>query len=214
MDKKKIKVYKLQVSSDIDDTTGVSVISIVNAPAIQKNFVAFDSEGSAKQYKFSVTNKAQQIVTGPIMVPDLPIYRNDKDATGKVIDEWFVLATKEVISAVIQKFFKTQRNANTSLEHNGILLNGVYLIESFQVDKNRGISAPVGYGDIPDGTWFGSMKVENPEIWAEIEAGTFKGFSIEGLFTYEPTSAVVVKQSSLSEFFELQGVLNSLSSLT
>lgn len=193
-EKKKLKVYKLTISPALDDVTGVSVISIVKDPAIEKDFLKFAKDGDVAHFKFAVTNKAKRIVSGPIMVPDFPIYRNERDAKGVITDEWYVLATKEVIAAAIQKFFKLQRTTNTSLEHDGALLNGVYLIESFQVDKDRGITAPTGYGALPDGTWFGSMKVDNQDVWNEIESGNFKGFSIEGLFTYEKTDATILKQ--------------------
>lgn len=206
--KKNLKVYKLEMNPDPLDNTGVDLISIVADPAIKKNFVAFAADGStAKQFKFAVTDQARQIVTGPIMIPDMPIYRNERDADGKITDEWYVVAGKDVISEVIQKFFKTQRSSNTSLEHNGSLLNGVYLMESFQVDASRGISAPVGYGNIPDGTWFGSMKIERPEIWADIEAGTFNGFSIEGLFTYAETPQTITAASEIKKLTALDYLL-------
>lgn len=197
---KKLKIFKLQVSSDDLDNSGVDTISLVKSPAIEKNFIAFSKDGEATKYKFAITDQEKQIVTGPIMVPDQQIYRNKKDATGKILDEWYVTADKETIGQVIQKFFKTQRASNTSLEHSGSLLNGVYLIESFQVDSKRGINPPTGYGTIPDGTWFGSMKIEVPEIWADVKSGDFNGFSIEGLFTYADTGDVVTQKSKMSAY--------------
>ena len=39
------------------------------------------------------------------------------------------------------------------------------------------------YGfDLPDGTWFVKMKIENDELWEKIKAGELKGLSIEGYF--------------------------------
>jgi hypothetical protein len=35
---------------------------------------------------------------------------------------------------------------------------------------------------LPEGSWFGSFKVDNDEVWATIKDGTFKGFSVEGMF--------------------------------
>jgi hypothetical protein len=32
------------------------------------------------------------------------------------------------------------------------------------------------------GTWFVSMKVNNPEIWSEIKSGKLQGFSVSGFF--------------------------------
>jgi hypothetical protein len=213
---KKLKVLQLVINPDTDDNTGVDCISLVDSPAIEKDFIAFSKE--SVKLKFAVTNADKQIVSGPIMIPDTYIYRNQRDELGAVISEWYVYATKETISQVIEKFFKLQRNANASLEHNGQLQNGVYLIESFQVDSDRGIAAPTGYGNIPNGSWFGSMKVDNPEVWAAIKAGTFNGFSIEGLFSYDDTNttvsqpdkpAGVISKYSGMDFMELKRVLHS-----
>lgn len=196
---KKLKVYKLVIDPSIEDNSGVDCISLVNDPAIQKNFVAFSTDGNPTRYKFSVTDEAKQIVTGPIMIPDFPIYRNDRDDKGVIKDEWYIVADKDTISATIQKFFKTQRSSNTSLEHNGQLLNGVYIIESFQVDSKRGINAPTGYGTIPEGTWFGSMKVDSKEVWASVLAGTFNGFSVEGFFKLHDTPETIVKPTAVKK---------------
>jgi hypothetical protein len=206
--KKKLKVFELQINPTTEDSTGVDVISLVQDPAIMKNFVAFSTEPQA--LKFKVTDSSRHIVTGPIMIPDILIYRDKRDNMGKIVDEWYITATKQSISQVIQKFFKTQRNANTSAEHDGSLLNGVYLIESFQVDSTRGILPPTGYGKIPDGTWFGSFKVENKEIWAGVQDGTFKGFSIEGLFTCGDTNIMAPKTNDLQIFKELSSVLTNI----
>jgi hypothetical protein len=37
--------------------------------------------------------------------------------------------------------------------------------------------------DLPNGTWFVKMKIENEELWQKIKAGELKGLSIEGYFT-------------------------------
>ena len=36
---------------------------------------------------------------------------------------------------------------------------------------------------MPNGSWFGTMKVDNDDVLAEVKKGTFRGFSIEGIFT-------------------------------
>ena len=38
-----------------------------------------------------------------------------------------------------------------------------------------------GY-DLPNGTWFVKMKIENEELWNKIKSGELKGLSIEGYF--------------------------------
>ena len=39
-----------------------------------------------------------------------------------------------------------------------------------------------GY-DLPDGTWFVKMKINNDELWNRIKDGELRGLSIEGYFT-------------------------------
>ena len=39
-----------------------------------------------------------------------------------------------------------------------------------------------GY-DLPNGTWFVKMKIDNDELWNKIKEGELKGLSIEGYFT-------------------------------
>jgi len=39
-----------------------------------------------------------------------------------------------------------------------------------------------GY-DLPNGTWFVKMKIENEDLWNKIKEGELKGLSIEGYFT-------------------------------
>jgi hypothetical protein len=200
-------VFKLVVSDDTDDLTGVSVVSLVKDPAILRNFVKFSTEDRTP-IKFTIQDKAKQIVSGPIMIADLPIYRNQRDAQGEIVDEWFVVADADTISKVVQKYFKTQRTTNVNLEHSGTLIPGVYMFESFIIDDSRGIKAPAGYEDLAQGSWFGSFKVENPEIWESIESGAFQGFSIEGLFDYAKMAMSSHKEKSeLQLFLELQKVL-------
>jgi hypothetical protein len=72
------------------------------------------------------------------------------------------------------------------MHQEGAIPPGVYMFESVIVDSTRGISAPEKFKDLPDGTWFGSYKVDNEEVWNEfISTGLFKGFSVEGIFKYQ-----------------------------
>jgi hypothetical protein len=64
-------------------------------------------------------------------------------------------------------------------------VEGVTMFESFITDASRGIQPMKGFEDAPDGSWFGSFKVDNPQVWNDVKDGKFKGFSVEGLFTYK-----------------------------
>ena len=71
---------------------------------------------------------------------------------------------------------------NSTMEHQ-YALSGLSLVESWIVedevhDKSR------KYGmNVPVGTWMGSVKVNNEEVWDDyVKTGKVKGFSIEGFY--------------------------------
>ena len=56
------------------------------------------------------------------------------------------------------------------------------MFESWLVDRSLGKMPMKGFEDVADGSWFGSFKVNNDQVWNEIKQGAYKGFSVEGLF--------------------------------
>lgn len=173
---KNLPIYELTVD-EVDE--GVNFVALVDVPAIEKPFMAFAKAPSVEfkkaaqaKYKFSETGE-RRVLTGPLMIPNTPIFRSDSKG------EYYVIFSKETIRKIVQKYFKqgNQHNVNANHSHE---LDGVFMFESYLTDASRGILPPMGYEGTPDGSWFGSFKVENDEIWANREA--FKGFSVEGLF--------------------------------
>ena len=79
-------------------------------------------------------------------------------------------------------YLQNGNQSNSTLEHNSEL-QGLTLVESWIVeDKQKDKTALYGL-DVPVGTWMGSVKVENDEIWNDyVKTGKVKGFSIEGYF--------------------------------
>ena len=133
------------------------------------------------------------LITGALMIADLPIYRNTPE-----MGEFMVKFDAQTIEQIVQKFFKGKKTGNVNEMHDDPL-DGIYMYESFITDKSRGISAPKGFKDIADGSWFGSYKVDNQEVWDNfIKTGEFKGFSVEGLFDLTPVK--MKKENHLEEF--------------
>ena len=64
------------------------------------------------------------------------------------------------------------------------LSKGVFVFEVFISDASRGILQPKGF-DLPDGTIFCSMKINNDLIWNEVKSGKVNGVSLEGFFDLE-----------------------------
>jgi len=134
--------------------------------------------------QFVITDEDKRIISGPLMIPDQPIYRKDD-----VMGEYNVIFSKDTIKQIAIKLAKRKYQNNVNLMHDpNSKVDGVTLFEVFQSDKERGIQAMRGYEDLPDGTLFGSMYVENPAVWQGVKDGTFKGFSVEGSFGYKPKS--------------------------
>ena len=155
---------------------GLQAIALVDTPAIGLNYQAFAN------HKFEVINEDKRIVMGAAMIPDLPIYRRDERG------EYYAIFKKETIKALVQKLFKENKHNNFNEEHNAFkILDGVYIYQSFITDAELGISAPSGFENVADGTWFIAAKVENDEAWAKVKKeGLLKGFSVEGVFDLEP----------------------------
>ena len=146
---------------------------------------------------FSVQSEDQRIVSGPLMIADLPIYRRDEEG------EYYVTFTSEEIKKIVQKFFKKGYQAKVNIEH-GKPAQGVYMFESYIIDRERGVNPPKGFEDVANGSWFGSFKVENESLWSKVKDGTFKGFSVEGLFKYEKTGEMMTKDEEImSEIFKI-----------
>lgn len=129
---------------------------------------------------FAIQNEEEQIVSGPLMLADTPIYRFDE------YGEYYVMFNANAIQKIVQKYFKKGYQSNVNLMHDPTRqVDGVTLFESFISSKKRGIQPMQGFEDAPDGSWFGSFKVENDDVWKMIKDGDFKGFSVEGIFNYK-----------------------------
>lgn len=175
---KKLPVWKLTIKAD---DSGVDYVALVDFPAIERNFEAFSKEKSV----FKVQDEKKKILSGPLMIADMPIYRRSPDK-----GEYYAVFDKETIEQIAQRYFKNKFNTNVNLMHDeGRKVEGIYQYESFIIDRNRGVMPPKGFEDLTDGSWFGSFKVDNNEVWDKfIETGELKGFSVEGFFEQEKIS--------------------------
>lgn len=170
----KLPCYEMIIEESTTSEIGVSFVALVEKPAIEKNFLAFNS----LKIEFS-KDEEKRIISGPAMVANSLIYR--KDDSG----EHNVFFSKKTIEEIALKFFKMDYHKNLNLFHDPKLsLAGVTIFESFVTDTARGIMPMKGFEDLPEGTWFISCKVENDIIWEKIKAGEVKGFSVEGIFNY------------------------------
>lgn len=165
----------------IDDfDAGIYKISLVDLPAVESDFVYFNKQ--KEQVNFAIENEEQRMVTGVIMRAEFPIYR-----VSEGIGEYYMKFSKETIKKMVEKMMSDKTFNNINLQHeDGSDVEGVNLVEIFIKDSEKGIS-PKGFEEIEEGSLFATYKIENDEIWNEIKAGTFKGFSIEALVDLKET---------------------------
>ncbi len=124
--------------------------------------------------RFAVQDEDKRIVSGPIMVAGLPIYRRDEK-----VGEYYVQFDADTIRTIVYKFFKQGRGVTANVMHAEVVPD-VFLFESWITSDKQPV--PQGFDPLPEGSWFGSFKVDNPEVWAKVKDGTFNGFSVEGMF--------------------------------
>lgn len=148
---------------------------------------------------FVIQDEEQRIISGPLMLADTPIYRNDA-----IRGEYYVVFTADTIKQIAQKFFKKGYQNNVNLMHNsGDVQEGLIMFESWIVDKKRGIQPMVGFEDVPDGSWFGSYKVENDEAWNKVKSGEVLGFSVEGNFLYKEQEQMSAEERMMNEIIKV-----------
>jgi hypothetical protein len=175
MNTENYELYELVLK---DEEDGTFALSLVNQPAIQQNFVYFNTNGKKEEVKFATADEEKRTIVGPILIPNL--------------------------KKIAQKYIKDNNANNITVEHehsvNDVSLVESWIAESAKYDKAR------AYGlSVKPGTWMGVFKVENPLVWAKVKSGDYRGISLEGLFTHEliQASAVHLEEHREEIIFEM-----------
>jgi len=190
---KKIKV----IEYGIDDAglLGVFAISVVEQPAIGVDFVALSEQHSVK-----FKEDFRGLLYGALLIPDQLIYRRDD----KTDEEYYVKYSKDTIRAIAYNYLKQNMTNNATVEH-AKTVEGVSLVETWIIEGENDKSKNFGF-DLPEGTWFGCMKVENDEVKKQIQNKEVLGFSIEGNFAVE-------KEMYMSKHDEFAAIMDELTQL-
>ena len=179
--------------------SGIDAISIVEAPAIESNFIALKSH----EIKFAQVDAEKRILMGAVLIPDKPIFR--KQVMNGEMQEFYVYFSKNTVSRASQMFLMKGNQGKATLEHD-MALQGICMVESWiKEDMEKDKSAIYGMTD-PIGTWMGCLKVTNDEIWNDyVKTGRVKGFSIEGYFADKsmPLSKVETDDEKLAKVIDI-----------
>ena len=169
---KKLKKFKVGIDSE------TYAISMVDEPAIEEEFVALAKEEEKVEIQLSEDEK--HMVYGAVLVPDKDIYRNNGE------QEFYISFSKESIEKMSQDFMKEYRQKEVTLDHSEEA-SEVCVVESWiKADLFKDKSVALGLNEqLPVGTWFAGMKVNNIETWERIKAGELRGFSVESIISLE-----------------------------
>ena len=130
-----------------------------------------------RNQKFAIESEEKRIVVGPAMVPDLRIFRKDKNN-----NPYHVFFSEDTIRMIAEKYMRFKYVDNNDENHNGKALKDVYVIESWIKEDDNDKSTKYGYESLPVGTWFVSMKIRSDEVWQKIKRGELRGYSVSGYF--------------------------------
>lgn len=180
-----IPVYK----ASIEGEEGMLKVSLVDYPAVITGFEAFAEE---QPVKFAVEDEEQRLILGPVMRADFPIYRFSKQRGA-----YYLIFDAETIRDMAEKYLADGNCNKVNLQHeDGSDVEGVHMTQYFFKDSAKGI-APAGFDKVEEGSLFAEFHVENDEVWQGVKDGTFKGFSLEGMFALVPDTAAVPESANL-----------------
>lgn len=168
-----MKIYKVTINDS--DELGMDAISLVEFPAVEVDFLTFNKE----QMDFTQFNDEKREITGVVCLADTPILRKNE-----TLGIHAIIFEKDMIKQMMLRYFKKGLGNQVNIEHQGPMIDGLTMIESYVKDSNRNVS-PIEFQDVPDGSWIATFKVENDEVWNQIkEEHTLRGFSLQGYFSY------------------------------
>jgi hypothetical protein len=155
-----------------EEKRGIFGFALVKEPAIEEVGIYLSKEEEIVMLK----EIEKGLLMTPVLIPNQKILRVTN--TG---EPYNIMFPKETIELAQRHFHINGHQSNSNSEHTDLKLNGVTIVESWIKEFEQDKSNEYGF-DLPIGTWFAIMKVENEEVREKIKSGEIKGISIEGEF--------------------------------
>ena len=116
------------------------------------------------------------MLVSPALIPNKQIFRYDPNTDS----EYYVYFSKDTVRQAAELYLRHNNHHKATYEHSERVA-GVLTTESWIKEGDSDKSKLYGY-ELPNGTWFVKMKIENDELWSKIKDGELRGLSIEGYF--------------------------------
>ena len=171
---KETKIVELIIADDSQELA-IDAISLVTSPAIESEFVYFGKEKN--NLTFAKVDEEKRMLISPALIPNKQIFRHDPNTDS----DYYVYFSKETVRKASELYLKHNNHHKATYQHQD-RVSGVLTVESWIKEGDQDKSKLYGY-DLPNGTWFVKMKIENDDLWQEIVSGNLRGLSIEGYFT-------------------------------
>ncbi len=161
---KKKSVGLLEVAALLLDQERQTKENIKNPQVVQQ---------FSKKFEFA-TDDDQQIVVGPMMIPNKLILRVDDEG-----NPYQVYFSEETIRDIAYRMMEQKKLDEVNLEHEQDNTVDGYMLESWIVESVENDKQQIYGMDHPVGSWMGMYKIEDPKVWELVKNGTVTGFSIE-----------------------------------
>ena len=189
---KTTSIVELVIDDDSEELA-IDAISLVASPAIEQDFVYFGKEKN--NLTFAKVDEEKRMLVSPALIPNKQIFRYNPNTDS----EYYVYFSPETVRKASELYLKHNNHHKATHEHNE-RVSGVLTVESWIKEGDMDKSKLYGY-DLPNGTWFVKMKINNNELWEKVKDGSLRGLSIEGYFTDKmekmsekaPTSEEILK---------------------
>lgn len=169
-----MKVFEMILGEDAEDY-GLTAISLVERPAIEENWVALSKD----MVMLKTANEEKRLLVGAALVPGKYIDRVEGEEAYKIV------FPEDTIRMAAQRYLIDGLQSASTIEHQGELVKGVHLVESWIVEDSDKDKSNVYGLTYPKGTWVVMLKIQDDDIWNEyVKTGKVKGFSIEGRFIH------------------------------
>jgi len=172
-EQKTTNIVELVISEDSEELA-IDAISLVSAPAIEQDFVYFNKEKN--NLTFAKVDEDKRELISPALIPNKQIFRYNPDTD----NDYYVYFSKKTVKEAAYLYLKHNNHHKATYQHQD-RVSGVLTVESWIKEGDQDKSNLYGF-DLPIGTWFVKMKIQNEELWKKIKEGEIRGLSIEGYF--------------------------------
>lgn len=202
-----LELRRIRLVDDEGNIIGdLSAVSIVDKPAIKMSTMWF-KQAEIKTLNFAAT-KDKQLIVGPAMRVDFPILQKE-EIDGKT-NYYNVFFTEADVRAGAELFMTRGNHNQANFNHRRLFSDEIQMVESWIVeDPEMDKAKALGYdmSQVKKGDWFMTYKVVETDLWEEMKAQNFEGFSVE-VGGFEEKVASSTKDYSFSdELAEIEEVI-------